>query len=132
MKKTLTILIALIAVVLTSCTKKYETITPNQTIFLTAQPADWRTTDGSRTFSASFNMPEIDNYFNDNGAVLVYASFDNGVWEQIPEVYKGISYSYSHSRGNLYIDIQSSNGTGVIGAPTAAIRFKVVLVESMQ
>lgn len=129
MKKTLTILIAFIAIIATSCTKKYE-VTPNQTILTTVPANAWKTTDGGKTYSATVNMPEIDGYFNQNGAVLVYGNFGNNTWEQFPEVYQGVAYSFSHTIGSLEIDLQNSNGTSIVTPPSAAFGLKVVLVDS--
>ena len=55
------------------------------------------------------DTPEIDNYFNDYGGVLVYFSFTNGVYEQVPEVFDGVSYSYI-TRGAIVLYAQTPDG----------------------
>ena len=112
-----------------SCTKKYITPNPNQTILINVASSSWTTTDGGKTFVSVINTPEIDNYFNDHGGVLVYFSFTNGVYEQIPEVYQGISFSYTHNPGSLALYAQASDGVTVIQAP-ADMTMKLLLINS--
>lgn len=133
MKRTLTLLLAFIAVaiVATSCTKKYEQVTPNQTI-LTSIPANaWvKSSDGSRYF-ATIKMPEIDSYVNQNNAILVYGNFEGNIWEQIPETYNGVAYSFSHTVGSIEVDIQTPNGSATsITPPSKAVNIKIVIVDS--
>ena len=130
MKKTLPILMAIFAFLATSCTKQYEQVTPNQTIITTVDSGDWKTNDGGKTYSVTLNVPEIDSYFNQHGGVLLYASFGNSVYEQVPEVYNGVAYSYSHSPGSLEVDIQASDGIAVVNPP-GSVKFKIVLVDSI-
>lgn len=81
-------------------------------------------------FFASIQMPEIDNYFNDYGGVLVYISFDNETYEQIPQVYNGVSYSYLTRSGQIVLEIQSSDGTGVV-TPPGTVKLKIILIASI-
>ncbi len=74
-------------------------------------------------------MPEIDNYFNDYGAVLAYISFDSGIYEQIPQVYNGVSYGYVSRSGKIVLEIQSSDCLGTV-TPPGSVKVKVVLIES--
>jgi hypothetical protein len=131
MKKILFILSCVILTAASSCTKQYIQPNPNQTILFNVPASAWTTTDGGLTYSAVLNTPEIDQYFNDNGGTLVYFSFITGVYEQIPEVYQGISYSYTHNPGSLALYAQSSTGATTITAPAAAT-VKLVLVASSQ
>lgn len=59
-----------------SCKK--EQIVPNRTVITTLTSGNWIKLNGGRSYTASINMPEIDNYFNDYGGILVYISFENG------------------------------------------------------
>ncbi len=102
---------------------------PNQTVYATINSNVWTTGDGGKTYSAIVNVPQIDSYFNQHGAVLVYVTFGNGTYEQLSEVYNGIAYSFSHNVGQVEIDIQSSNGTSTI-TPPGSLGVKIVLVES--
>ena len=128
MKKTFLLLMACFALLATSCVKNNNQ-GPNQTIFLNVKSSDWKTTDGGKTWSATYNMPAITTTVNDYYGVLVYAAFNNGTYEEIPQVYNGVAYSFSHSVGSLSLDIQSSNGTSVISAP-GSFTLKTVLVTS--
>jgi hypothetical protein len=129
MKRILSILMLGIVFLASSCVKKYEQVTPNQTILTTVRANEWKTINGGKTYSVSLSVPEIDSYLNENGGVLVYASFTGGVYEQIPQVYNGIAYSYSHATGKIDIDIQDSNGVDVINPP-GALTIKIVLIDS--
>jgi hypothetical protein len=120
---------AIVLLSVSSCTKQYVTPNPNQTILLNLAANSWATTDGGKTWSATINTPEIDSYFNDHGGVLVYFSFTNGVYEQVPETYNGVAYSYTHNQGALTVYAQASDGVSVIPAPDATV-VKIVLVDS--
>ncbi|WP_428328698.1 hypothetical protein [Mucilaginibacter sp.] len=129
MKKILSIIGCIIVIAASSCTKKYITPNPNQTILLNVKSNTWTTTDGGKTYSSVINTPEIDSYFNDHGGVLVYFSFTSGVYEQIPEVYQGISFSYTHNPGSLALYAQASDGVTVIQPPADAV-VKLLLIDS--
>ena len=128
MKKILPLLLVCFVLLATSCVKNNNQ-GPNQTIFINVKTSDWKTTDGGKTYSATYNMPAITNTVNDYYGVLVYAAFNNGIYEEIPEVYNGVAYSFSHSVGTLTLDIQGYNGTSVISAP-GNFTLKTVLVTS--
>ena len=131
MKRILSIIGCVIVLAASSCTKKYITPNPNQTVLINVNSTDWTTTDGGKTYSAVIDAPEIDSYFNDNGGVLLYLSFTDGVYEQIPEVYQGISFSYTHNTGSIALYAQSATGTAVISRPDAAV-LKLLLIDSSQ
>lgn len=124
------ILLFAMSILLVSAGCKKEFIVPNRTVFTTLSPGNWIKQDGGHSYTASINMPEIDNYFNDHGAVIVYISFDSGTYEQIPQVYNGVSYSYITRSGQIVVEIQSSDGIGVITAP-GSVKLKIVLIESI-
>lgn len=123
------LLFALFVLVLSAGCKK-EQIVPNRTILTTLNSGNWIKLDGGRSYSASINMPEINNYFNDYGGILVYVSFETGTYEQIPQVYNGVSYSYLTRSGQIVIEIQSSDGLAVV-TPPGSVKVKIVLIESI-
>lgn len=127
MKRLLTLVLPLM-LLFTACEKK-EYVTPNQTVVLDISSASWfRNTNG--TCTRTIDLPELDYYYQDRGAVLVYASFDNGRnYEQIPEVYDGISYSFVAREGELQIDLQPASGSAVV-TPPSVMTVKIVLVDS--
>ena len=130
MKKILSILfIAVVAIGLSSCKKTYITPNPNRTIIYDVPVSSWvLSDDGKSYFSVLDDLPEIDNYLNENGGVLVYFNFDKGVYEQIPYTYNGVSYSYTHETGNIVIYAQTSNG--VTPVKPNALKVKILLIDS--
>lgn len=139
MKKFLSIAcVALVVAALTSCKKTYVTnVTPNVTWIPThaIQPSDWvQTTDG-KSDSVDIAVPKGYEFFNDSDATLVYFSFFTSVYEQVPEVYNGTSYSYFHYVGDdnglhLVLYSQPVNG-GTPVKPTGPISLKLVLIPSV-
>lgn len=106
-------------------------VVPNRTIITTLTSGSWAQSNGGRNYTAAIDMPEIDNYFNDHGGVLVYISFDNGAtYEQVPQVYNGVSYSYITRSGEIVMEIQSSDGIGTV-TPPGTVRVKIVLIDSV-
>lgn len=130
MKKVNLLLITLPLIILISSCQKNEYVVPNRTIITELKPGNWITSDNGRTYSAAIDMPEIDNYFNERGGVLVYASFGNQVFEQLPQVYDGVAYSYTTQPGQIVIDVQSSDGIVIIENPPGSMTIKIVLIES--
>jgi len=130
MKKLLSILcFALVVVAFSSCKKEYITqASPNQTILFNVPTTAWTLSTDGKSYYAVISTPEIDSYFNDYGGVLAYFSFTTGVYEQIPEVYNGVSYSYTHNTGSVVLYAQSYDG----GTPIvpAALTLKLLLLSS--
>lgn len=129
MKKSILLVCLFIIMAIAGC-KKEGMIVANRTIVTNLNSGNWIKLDGGRTYTASIDMPEIDNYFNDHGGVLVYISFENGTYEQIPQVYNGVSYSYVTRSGQIVLEIQSSDGIGVV-TPPGSVKVKIVLIESI-
>jgi len=130
MKKILSILcFALVVVAFSSCKKEYITNeVPNKTVLFNVPTTAWALSTDGKSYYAVISAPEIDSYFNDYGGVLVYLSFTTGVWEQVPEVYNGVSYSYTHNAGSVVVYAQSYDG----GTPIkpAALTLKLLLLSS--
>ena len=131
MKKILSILfVAVIAIGLSSCKKTYITPNPNQTILFDVPVSSWVLSDDGRSYYALLSTPEIDSYFNDNGGVLVYFSFNKGVYEQVPYTYNNVAYSYTHNQGDVVLYAQTPNG--VMPVKPAAMTVKLLLINSEQ
>lgn len=130
MKKILSIIcLAIVVMVAPSCKKEYITqASPNLTILFNVPVTAWTLSTDGKSYYAVISTPEIDSYFNDYGGVLAYFSFTQGVYEQIPEVYNGVSYSYTHNQGSVVIYAQSYDG----GTPIkpAALVLKLLLLPS--
>ena len=119
--------LAFIAIFFASCKKEIVAANDNKTILISVPSSAWQTTDGS-SYRISLNVPEITPYFNDTGEVLVYLSYNDGVYEQIPEVSNNISYSFTHNTGGVTIYAEELNGR-VITPPTMT-NVKIILVPS--
>lgn len=113
-----------------SCTKQYNQVTPNETVYADIKTSDWAANSTGLTDSVTINTPQIDNYFSNHGGVIVYFTFDGGqTYEQIPEVYNNVSFSYIYTSGGIILYAQSANGAQPI-TPPADLTAKVVLVPS--
>lgn len=135
MKKILTLVLLIGATIgLSSCTKEYitEVVQPNQTIFYDIKSADWTLNQDGDTWSMTLDdLPELDSYNHEYSAVLVYMMIDNGVYEQIPEVYYGLSYSYSYEVGRIDLNAQAFDAGSTPNRPPSA-RVKIVLIPSAE
>ena len=131
MKKLLSILCIAVVVFTASSCKKETVVAPNNnvTIIKTVRSSDWSVFN-STSNTVDLNIPELDEYTNEHGAVLVYIAFgDNAPWEQVPEVFDGDAYSFTHNTGHVTLYVQNASGTGTPIIPAQAY-VKVVLVDS--
>ena len=130
MKKILTIVCCTFVLFsVSSCTKQYITPNPNVTVTATLAPSDWTLYTDGKSYQAPITVPAIGSGFAQYGGVIVAISYANGVYEQIPEVYNGISYSYTYNAGNVTIYAQSADGTTPV-QPTQTINVKITLVAT--
>ncbi len=130
MKKILTIVCCTFVLFsISSCTKQYITPNPNVTVSATLAPSDWTLYTDGKSYQAPITVPAIGSGFAQYGGVIVAISYSNGVYEQIPEVYNGISYSYTYNAGNVTIYAQSADGTTPV-QPTQNINVKITLVAT--
>ena len=130
MKKILTIVCCTFVLFsVSSCTKQYITPNPNVTVSATLAPTDWTLYTDGKSYQAPITVPAIGSGFAQYGGVIVAISYANGVYEQIPEVYNGISYSYTYNAGNVTIYEQSADGTTPV-QPTQNINVKITLVAT--
>ena len=115
---------------ISSCTKQY--ITPNNTesVYANIAPTDWTLYAGdNKSYMASINVADIDNNFANTGAVIVAISYQDGVYEQLPETYNGTAFSYTYNNGNVTIYAQTADGTTPV-APTQNIKAKITLIST--
>ena len=130
MKKILTIVCCTFVLFsVSSCTKQYITPNPNVTVTATLAPSDWTLYTDGKSYQAPITVPAIGSGFAQYGGVIVAISYANGVYEQIPEVYNGVSYSYTYNAGNVTIYAQSADGTTAV-QPTQNINVKITLVAT--
>ena len=125
MKKILTLVCCTILLAATSCTKKY--VTPGaKTVFTPAN--NWQAPDADNPFwTADVSVPDITNYYIDNGAVLVYVDNGNGLFEQLSNVRQGTTLWTTYEVGHVYINYQNANGSSPAQNP-GTLKLKIVLV----
>ncbi|GGH18697.1 hypothetical protein [Mucilaginibacter phyllosphaerae] len=133
MKKLLSILCLSIVVLTVASCKKETVVAPNtnRTFIFDIAASDWQQTTNQVSYYTNLNEPALDNYLHLNGAVLVYISFDGEkTYEQVPETYEGVAYSFSHQTGSIQVLAQAfDGGLPAINKPGAAT-IKVVLIDS--
>lgn len=130
MNRNLFLLITISIIAFTGC-KKDELIVPNRTIVTEIRSGNWVAEDEGRTLSYAIDMPEIDDYFNQNGGVLVYISFDGQTYEPVPQVFDGVSFLYYSTAGQIVMQLQSADGVSTVDPPGATVTVKIVLIESV-
>ena len=133
MKKLLSILCcSVILLTVSSCTKQYITPNPNKTIIRDLASSAWTLTDPINvgvSYQASIDVP-IDNTSAQLDGVVVSISYDGGnTYEQVPEVYNNVSYSYTYNQGNVTLYAQSPTG-GLPSSVPDPITVKIVVVYS--
>lgn len=129
MKKSFILLAALLLFFI-SCKKEVTQVASQaHGIVYTIKPEDWSTDDDSLSFTASFNVPELNNAIYDHGAVIVYLSFGNNLYEALPEVFDGISYGAIHSQGAVSVDFHAVDG-GKVAPPGGDVIAKIVLIAA--
>lgn len=134
MKKILTIVSCAVLFALSSCTKQYvEAGSTNLTVYANVPASAWTLytdNNGNQSYSAPINVNQLSNNFTAIGGVIVSISYDNGsTYEQLPEVYDNLSYSFTYNAGNLTLYAQSADGTKAV-QPGLPIMVKIVLVDS--
>lgn len=134
MKRLLSILCcAVIILSVSSCTKQYITPNPNQTVYANIASSDWVAfTDpgGVKSYQAPINVDALDQASSDFDGVIVSISYDGGnTYEQLPEVYGNLSYSFTYNKGNITLYAQTPDGLTAV-QPTDPIKVKIVLVYS--
>lgn len=130
MKKILLLLMISGALFMASCTKQYNQVVPNQTVYADLAPSDWTTTDNGQNYTTTITPPSGSDFGASSDGVLVYFSFDNGAtYEQIPEVYNNVSFTCTINKGIITLYAQSANGSETIPVPEA-LKAKIILVPS--
>ena len=136
MKKLLSIVCcAIVLLSVSSCTKQYITPNPNKTVYKNVAASDWVAyTDGAgvKSYQAPLDVPDLDQPSSDLDGVIVSISYDGGnTYEQLPEVYGNLSYSFTYNKGNITLYAQTPDGLTAV-QPTDPIIVKIVLVYSNQ
>lgn len=136
MKKYLFLMIAVVGLMGMSGCKKtevIETIMPNKTFIYTVSPSDWELSDNRATLQHNINLPELEQYYLEQGNVSVSASFDNeGSYDILPSTFDGLAYSVNYAVGSVLITVKDplADPNVTVEPPTGNIVFKIVLSES--
>ena len=129
MKKILFLLLISGALLASSCTKNYAVI-PNQTSYSTVTASNWSTTDNGLNYVAPISPGPGVTFGQKSDGVLIYFSFDSGKsYEQIPEVYNNVSYTFTNDGGTITLYAQSANGSQTITTPPD-LTAKIIVVPS--
>jgi hypothetical protein len=140
MKKFLSIIgCIIILAAASSCTKNYVTPNPNIMVNADIPSAEWILSPDKTSYQVTIGVKEITTDFNHYGGLIVsiwdVSAFTNETYEQIPEVFGGISLSYTtdagdanHS-GSVTLFAQSPDGTAPV-KPTDDYKAKIILVAS--
>src|SRR3569833_222921 len=130
MKRILTILsCVMVLFTISSCTKQYVTPNNTESVYANIAPTDWSLYSDNKSYMASIDVADIDNNFANTGAVIVAISYEDGVYEQLPETYNGTAFSYTYNDGNVTIYAQAAGGT-TAGAPAQNIKAKITLIAT--
>jgi len=131
MKRILTIVCcAVVLFAISSCTKNYVTPNNTETVYAKIPPSAWTLyTVDNKSYMAPITVPEIGPGFAQTGGLIVAISYTNGVYESIPEVYNGTSFSYTYNTGNVTLYAQSPDGSTPV-QPTDTVRVKITLVAT--
>jgi hypothetical protein len=120
----------LVVLLFSNCTKKVtEVVQPNLTILTTLQPNNWKYDAASGTYYNDVSVPEIDDRVVQTNGVLAYITFDDLVYEAVPDVLDGITFICRYQKGIFTVESQSADGSPST-APTRAIGLKIVLIDS--
>ncbi len=135
MKKSILLLLFIASIGLVSCEKEVyvpnDTI-PNITFVDYIQPDKWSYNATDQSYSFTIDAPEIDKATFDNDDVsLMISRGDDSVYDKIPFVYDGLSWSYDITLGHVTLYVQTSGTSPEIPAkPTTTTKVKVVIIRS--
>lgn len=135
MKKYLTIALGLIgAAGLSSCTKEYYGAPPNRTFVYTVQPTDWAWDNGVlNQIYHDIVLPELTDYYVDQGVVSVSLSVDNEVsYNILPATIEGTSYSVNYTTGfvTIYAEDPLFSPDYEVPVPDRTIKIKITLSDA--
>lgn len=137
MKRILTLaLLFSIVLLASSCQKEVtQVIQPNQTVVFPVSSSEWKYDEGRNTWYVNLDMPEIDDYIQENGGVLVYMNREDDGYEQLPLLYNEITFSYTTFTGGIQIVSQyydAAQDTAPKPDRPLSATIKVVLIDSVR
>ncbi len=135
MKKHLTLIVGFLAVLgMSSCTKEYYDIVPNQTFRYDISPNQWVRPNGiSNRVYVDIDLPELTDYYVDQGIVSIAVSFDNNLsYDILPTTFDGVSYSVNYTTGlvTIYAEDPIIDPDVVVGIPSETLIVKITLSDA--
>lgn len=107
-KLLLTFLIGTATLAMTSsCTKEYyDTVVPSITMVYERTASQWRVDDLDTDY-VDLSVPELTDYYVNQGIISVAISFDNEqTYFAVPTTLDGVAYSYDYTTGSVRIYAQ--------------------------
>ena len=130
MKSFLLCPLLLIMLLFSNCKKEVtQVVQPNLTILTTLDPANWKRDAASGVYYNEISVPEIDDHVVKTNGVLAYWTFDNAVYESLPDVLDGSTVVCLYSKGLFTIELQNADGSLPL-PPPGVIGLKIVLINS--
>lgn len=137
MKKYLFLMIALAGLVGMSGCKKTEVveraIMPNRTFIYTVTSNQWQLSQDGLTLFHDIDLPELEQYYLEQGNVSVAISGDNEQsYDILPATYNGYSYSVNYTAGFVTLKVEDPLlEAGIeLKPPASSIVVKIVLSDS--
>lgn len=135
MKKHLTLVVGFLAILgLTSCTKEYYDVVPNRSFRYDISPNQWVRPNGiNNRIYVDIDLPELTDYYVDQGVVSVAVSFDDNVtYDILPTTFDGVSYSVNYTTGlvTIYAEDPIIDPNVVIDIPSATLIVKITLSDA--
>jgi hypothetical protein len=135
MRKYLTLIVGSLAILgLSSCTKEYYDVVPNQTFVYTIQPNQWEWDEGViNQIYYDIDLPELTDYYVDQGVVSVAISVDSEAsYNILPATIAGTSYSVNYTTGfvTIYAEDPIFDPDFEVPVPDRTITVKVTLSDS--
>lgn len=135
MKKYLTPILAIVLVFSLSSCEKTNIIenfypNPNKSFIYVINSNQW--TDGGYLIHHTLNLPELTNYYMQQGGVSVAMSFDNeDSYDILPATFEGVSYSVRYALGKVTIFAEDPLADPSIMIPIPnQVTVKVILSET--
>lgn len=130
MKKYL-LLLLVTTIGLSSCKKEIiDSGQRNRTILVDIPGNNWKTTDGGRNYFTNISVPENTQQFNQSGHIVVAMAFENpDQYEGLPQVYLGISYTFTSQPGSVTI-YQNAVDNHILTQPSGVSTAKITLIDS--
>ncbi|MFC3199424.1 hypothetical protein ACFOET_17515 [Parapedobacter deserti] len=135
MKNYLTLAVGFLAILgFTSCTKEYYDVVPNKTFVYTIQPNQWAWDTGViNQIYYDINLPELTDYYVDQGIVSVSLSVDDEAsYNILPATIMGTAYSVNYTTGfvTIYAEDPVFDPDFEVPVPDRRVTVKITLSDA--